>query len=172
MPLSVVWSVWFAFRVKFCQMNVVIVAGRHQYLVQQCSHTSCLWLSFHETLSLAFLALVLVSYVMLHYATVDYLYTVLLQVDTPPFSELPCVLELDTFGILVSLHYAHSTLYTALTAPPASHTVNGVVPALEGMTDQHLIRITAAAHILQYLLSTPPPPHADTRELQLVIQVE
>ncbi len=126
---------------------------------------------FYETLSFAFLALVLVSY-NAHYAAADYLYTVLLQVDTPPFSELPCVLELDTFGILVSLHYAHSTLYTALTAPPGSHTVNGVVPALEGMTDQHLIRITAAAHILQYLLSTPPPPHADTRELQLVIQVE
>ncbi|XP_064402875.1 E3 ubiquitin-protein ligase UBR2-like isoform X2 [Halichondria panicea] len=89
---------------------------------------------------------------------------VLLQVDTPPFPELPCVLELDTFGILVSLHYAHSTLYTALTAPPGSQTVNGVIPALEGITDQHLIRITAAAQILQHLLGTPPPPHTDTPE--------
>ncbi len=89
----------------------------------------------------------------------------LLQADSPPFAEHPCILEMDTFATLISLHYAHSTLLTALTAPPASQTVNPVIPSLEGISDQYLVRITTAAHILQYLLGTPPPPHADTRKL-------
>ena len=36
-----------------------------------------------------------------------------------------------------------------------------MLPALIGITDQHLVKITAASHILQYLITCPPSTAMD-----------
>ena len=77
----------------------------------------------------------------------------------PPFSELPSILEIDSFHMLVNLHFALSSLFASVTCPHGVNGPNGrnpVLPALIGITDQHIVRITAAAHVLQYLLTCPP----------------
>lgn len=82
---------------------------------------------------------------------------------SPPFSELPCLLEVDTFHMLVNLHFTFSSLFAAVTCPHGPSGPNGrnpVLPALIGITDHHLVRITAAAHVLQYLITCPPCPQA------------
>ena len=83
---------------------------------------------------------------------------------SPPFSELPCILEVDSFHMLVNLHFTLSSLFAAVTCPHGPGGPNGrnpVLPALIGITDQHLIRTTAASHILQYLITCPPSTAMD-----------
>ena len=61
--------------------------------------------------------------------------------------------------MLVNLHFALSSLFAAVTCPHGPSGPNGrnpVLPALIGITDQHIVRITAAAHVLQYLLTCSP----------------
>ena len=82
---------------------------------------------------------------------------------SPPFSELPCILEVNTFHMLVNLHFTLSSLFAAVTCPHGPNGPNGsnpVLPALIGITDHHIVRITAASHVLQYLLTCKPCPAA------------
>ena len=83
---------------------------------------------------------------------------------SPPFSELPCILEVDSFHMLVNLHFTLSSLFAAVTCPHGPSGPNGrnpVLPTLIGITDQHLVKITAASHILQYLITCPPSTAMD-----------
>ena len=76
--------------------------------------------------------------------------------EGPAFPELPSILDVNCFMMFVNLHFSSSALFLSLAsphghrAPLAGHPV---MLQLMGITNAHLIRLTAAAHILQFLLT-------------------
>ena len=136
-----------------------------KYTQQLVNCEYCIVLSFSCLLSLS-LSLSPLSFISRSKST-NYCFLFLLLAflhTSPPFSELPCILEVDSFHMLVNLHFTLSSLFAAVTCPHGPSGPNGrnpVLPALIGITDQHLVRITAASHILQYLITCPPSTAMD-----------
>ena len=74
----------------------------------------------------------------------------------PADPTLPCILEVDCFQMLINLHFSVSTLFLSVSNAcgrcSALETDPTLLP-LMGLTDAHLIKLTAAAHMLQFLLT-------------------
>lgn len=61
--------------------------------------------------------------------------------------------------MFVNLHFAISALFISLASPHGHHAPlegDSVILPLMGITDVHLIKIAAAAHMLQFLLTYSP----------------
>ena len=61
--------------------------------------------------------------------------------------------------MLVNLHFSISTLFLSVSSTQGRLTplVNdAIILPLMGLTDAHLIKVTAAAHLLQFLLTFSP----------------
>ena len=81
------------------------------------------------------------------------------MVEKPAFPEFPSILDLDCFLIFVNLHFSISSLFISVSSPHGNQAPlkgDPVILQLMGITDKHLIRLTAAARIIQFLLSIPP----------------
>jgi len=81
--------------------------------------------------------------------------------ESPPFTELPNILEVDTFAMLVNLHFTLLSLFASLSSATGSLDDSPVISSLLGLTDQYLVKIVTAAHILQFLLTSPPAMEVD-----------
>ena len=67
--------------------------------------------------------------------------------------------------MLVNLHFAISGLFISISSPYgycAPLEGDPVILPLMGLTDSHLIKLTAAAHLLQYLLTCSPAMEQDS----------
>ena len=79
--------------------------------------------------------------------------------EHPAFPELPSILDVDCFLIFVNLHFSISSLFMSLSSPHGHHAPlkgDPIILQLLGITDAHLVRITAAAQIVQFLLTFSP----------------
>ena len=69
--------------------------------------------------------------------------------------------------MLVNVHFVFSSLFASLTTAYGSNGKlkgNPVIPALMGVTDQFLVQITAAACVIQYLLTCAPEENVESSE--------
>lgn len=79
--------------------------------------------------------------------------------EGPAFPELPSLLDMDCFLMFANLHFSTSSLFISLASPYGCHAPlkgDPIILQLMGITDAHLVRLTAAAHILQFLLTVSP----------------
>lgn len=80
-------------------------------------------------------------------------------VEGPSFQDLPSILDLDCFAIFVNLHFVISALFISLSSPYGHRAPlkgDPIILQLMGLTDEHLIRLVAAARIVQFLLTYQP----------------
>lgn len=76
--------------------------------------------------------------------------------EEPAFPELPSILDLNCFLMFVNLHFSISALFISLSSPYGRHAPlegDPVILQLMGLTSAQLIRLTASAHVLQFLLT-------------------
>ncbi len=81
------------------------------------------------------------------------------MLEGPAFPELPSILDLNCFLMFVNLHFSISTLFISLSSPYghcAPLEDDPTILPLMGITDAHLVKLAAAAHILQFLLTCSP----------------
>lgn len=79
--------------------------------------------------------------------------------EGPSFPELPSILDINCFLMFVNLHFAISSIFISLSNPHGHHAPlkgDPVILQLMGITDEHLVRVVAAAHIIQFLLTYSP----------------
>ena len=72
---------------------------------------------------------------------------------------MPSILDIDCFMMFINLHFSISTIFISLSSPygyQAPLEDDPIILPLMGLTDAHLIKLTAAAHILQFLLTWSP----------------
>lgn len=69
------------------------------------------------------------------------------------------MLDLNCFSIFVNLHFAISAIFISLSSPYGRYAPlkdDPIILQLIGVTDEHLIRLVAAAYIIQFLLTYSP----------------